>query len=75
MPLLVFRCWHARDELNRTRLLRGLTVTSVMRSLDRRQGRDPDALDQPPPGRYGVGHSVSARARTHKSLALAVWRL
>jgi NhaP-type Na+/H+ or K+/H+ antiporter len=32
-------------------LLHGLTVTPVMRSLDRRQGRDPDAEESaPPPG-------------------------
>lgn len=28
-------------------LLHGLTVTPMMRSLDRQQGRDPDALDRP----------------------------
>ncbi|MFN3559162.1 MAG: cation:proton antiporter [Brevundimonas sp.] len=37
-------------------LLHGLTVTPVMRGLDRRQGRDPDAPDReaiPPPGLTG----------------------
>ena len=37
-------------------LLHGLTVTPVMRGLDRRQGRDPDAPDReavPPPGLAG----------------------
>ena len=37
-------------------LLHGLTVTPVMRLLDRRQGRDPDAPDReavPPPGLAG----------------------
>lgn len=31
-------------------LIHGVTVTPIMRSLDRRQGRDPDAEDQPTPG-------------------------
>lgn len=30
-------------------LLHGLTVTPIMRSLDRQQGRDPDAQTEPPP--------------------------
>jgi NhaP-type Na+/H+ or K+/H+ antiporter len=30
-------------------LLHGLTVTPIMRMLDRQQGRDPDAEDAPPP--------------------------
>ncbi|MET0247903.1 MAG: cation:proton antiporter [Sphingomonas sp.] len=34
-------------------LLHGLTVTPIMRSLDRQQGRDPDADDVPPPGLKG----------------------
>jgi NhaP-type Na+/H+ or K+/H+ antiporter len=39
-------------------LLHGLTVTPIMRSLDRQQGRDPDAEDaSPPPGLKGPGHS------------------
>ncbi|SNR26293.1 sodium:proton antiporter [Paracoccus sediminis] len=36
-------------------LMHGLTVTPVMRRLDRRQGRDPDADDIPPPGLQGPG--------------------
>jgi NhaP-type Na+/H+ or K+/H+ antiporter len=39
-------------------LLHGLTVTPIMRSLDRQQGRDPDAEDAtPPPGLKGPAHS------------------
>lgn len=39
-------------------LLHGLTVTPIMRSLDRRQGRDPDAEEAvPPPGLQGPAHS------------------
>jgi len=39
-------------------LLHGLTVTPIMRSLDRQQGRDPDADDAtPPPGLQGPAHS------------------
>jgi NhaP-type Na+/H+ or K+/H+ antiporter len=39
-------------------LLHGLTVTPIMRSLDRHQGRDPDAEDAiPPPGLKGPAHS------------------
>ncbi|MFC7738826.1 cation:proton antiporter [Roseomonas sp. GCM10028921] len=39
-------------------LLHGLTVTPIMRSLDRRQGRDPDAEKAvPPPGLQGPAHS------------------
>ncbi|RYD54155.1 MAG: sodium:proton antiporter [Sphingomonadales bacterium] len=34
-------------------LLHGLTVTPVMRTLDRHQGRDPDQDDAPPPGIQG----------------------
>ncbi|PCD04316.1 cation transporter [Sphingomonas spermidinifaciens] len=34
-------------------LLHGLTVTPIMRSLDRRQGRDPDVEVAPPPGLKG----------------------
>ncbi len=34
-------------------LLHGLTVTPIMRSLDRQQGRDPDADETPPPGLKG----------------------
>ncbi|WP_422057918.1 cation:proton antiporter [Sphingomonas sp.] len=34
-------------------LLHGLTVTPVMRSLDRQQGRDPDREELPPPGLQG----------------------
>ncbi len=37
-------------------LLHGLTVTPIMRALDRQQGRDPDAEDgTPPPGLQGPG--------------------
>ncbi len=37
-------------------LLHGLTVTPIMRSLDRQQGRDPDAKDATPPsGFQGLG--------------------
>ena len=36
-------------------LLHGLTVTPVMRLLDRKQGRDPDAEAVPPPGLQGPG--------------------
>ena len=36
-------------------LLHGLTVTPVMRLLDRKQGRDPDADAVPPPGLQGPG--------------------
>lgn len=32
-------------------ILHGLSVTPIMRSLDRQQGRDPDADDATPPGR------------------------
>lgn len=39
-------------------LLHGLTVTPIMRSLDRQQGRDPDAEDAtPPPGFQGPRRS------------------
>jgi NhaP-type Na+/H+ or K+/H+ antiporter len=39
-------------------LLHGLTVTPIMRSLDRLQGRDPDAEEgTPPPGMQGPAHS------------------
>jgi NhaP-type Na+/H+ or K+/H+ antiporter len=39
-------------------LLHGLTVTPIMRSLDRQQGRNPDAEDAiPPPGLKGPAHS------------------
>ena len=39
-------------------LLHGLTVTPIMRSLDRQQGRDPDAEEAtPPPGLQGPAHS------------------
>lgn len=34
-------------------LLHGLTVTPIMRSLDRQQGRDPDDPAMPPPGMKG----------------------
>jgi NhaP-type Na+/H+ or K+/H+ antiporter len=34
-------------------LLHGLTVTPIMRSLDRRHGRDPDQAAPPPPGLKG----------------------
>lgn len=34
-------------------LLHGLTVTPIMRSLDRQQGRDPDCDGTPPPGLKG----------------------
>jgi len=37
-------------------LLHGLTVTPIMRKLDRHRGRDPDALESqgvPPPGLAG----------------------
>lgn len=34
-------------------VLHGLTVTPLMRFLDRRHGRDPDADDLPPPGLQG----------------------
>lgn len=44
-------------------LLHGLTVTPIMRSLDRQQGRDPDAEDTPPPGLTGPAGS-GARAGT-----------
>lgn len=37
-------------------LLHGLTVTPIMRSLDRQQGRDPDDAT-PPPGLRGPGRS------------------
>ncbi|MTE00790.1 sodium:proton antiporter [Paracoccus sp. YIM 132242] len=36
-------------------LMHGLTVTPIMRLLDRRQGRDPDADSVPPPGLQGPG--------------------
>ncbi|AYF03088.1 cation transporter (plasmid) [Paracoccus yeei] len=36
-------------------LMHGLTVTPVMRLLDRTQGRDPDADATPPPGLQGPG--------------------
>ncbi|GGE54125.1 cation transporter [Agaricicola taiwanensis] len=36
-------------------LLHGLTVTPVMRHLDRAEGRDPDAPSVPPPGLQGPG--------------------
>ncbi|MCW1432196.1 cation:proton antiporter [Novosphingobium sp. JCM 18896] len=38
-------------------LLHGLTVTPLMRSLDRSHGRDPDELDAPPPGLQGPGRN------------------
>ena len=39
-------------------LLHGLTVTPIMRSLDRQHGRDPDAEEAtPPPGLQGPAHS------------------
>jgi len=39
-------------------LLHGLTVTPIMRSLDRQQGRDPDAEEAtPPPGLQGPANS------------------
>lgn len=34
-------------------LLHGLTVTPIMRLLDLQHGRDPDAVDAPPPGLQG----------------------
>jgi NhaP-type Na+/H+ or K+/H+ antiporter len=40
-------------------LLHGLTVTPVMRLLDRSQGRDPDAEAIPPPGLQGPASSNS----------------
>lgn len=36
-------------------LMHGLTVTPIMRLLDRAHGRDPDADDTPPPGLQGPG--------------------
>jgi NhaP-type Na+/H+ or K+/H+ antiporter len=36
-------------------LLHGLTVTPIMRQLDRSQGRDPDTESVPPPGPQGPG--------------------
>lgn len=36
-------------------LMHGLTVTPVMRLLDRKHGRDPDADAMPPPGLQGPG--------------------
>lgn len=36
-------------------LMHGLTVTPIMRLLDRRHGRDPDAEAIPPPGLQGPG--------------------
>lgn len=39
-------------------LLHGLTVTPIMRSLDRQQGRDPDVDDTPPPGLKGPAARV-----------------
>ncbi len=36
-------------------LMHGLTVTPIMRWLDRRHGRDPDAGATPPPGLQGPG--------------------
>ena len=44
-------------------LLYGLTVTPIMRQLDRGQGRDPDAEAIPPPGLQG---SASLEATTLK---------
>jgi NhaP-type Na+/H+ or K+/H+ antiporter len=42
-------------------LLHGLTVTPIMRSLDKRRGVDPDANGVPPPGLQGPAErSVSA---------------
>jgi NhaP-type Na+/H+ or K+/H+ antiporter len=35
--------------------MHGLTVTPIMRLLDRKHGRDPDADDMPPPGLQGPG--------------------
>ncbi|MCZ0960694.1 cation:proton antiporter [Paracoccus benzoatiresistens] len=36
-------------------LMHGLTVTPIMRLLDRKHGRDPDAPAMPPPGLQGPG--------------------
>ncbi|RYE57896.1 MAG: sodium:proton antiporter [Rhizobiaceae bacterium] len=38
-------------------LLHGLTVTPIMRSLDRHRGVDPDATKSPPPGLQGPAES------------------
>lgn len=43
-------------------LLHGLTVTPVMRSLDRQQGRDPDQADLPPPGLQGPAGATTNAA-------------
>ncbi|MCO5730173.1 sodium:proton antiporter [Rhizobium sp. SSA_523] len=43
-------------------LLHGLTVTPVMRLLDRSQGRDPDAEVTPPPGLQGPATPASDAA-------------
>ena len=40
-------------------LLHGLTVTPIMRHLDRSQGRDPDSEGVPPPGLQGPGSSAT----------------
>lgn len=36
-------------------LMHGMTVTPIMRLLDRHHGRDPDADAMPPPGLQGPG--------------------
>lgn len=41
-------------------LLHGLTVTPIMRRLDRSRGRDPDAEAMPPPGLQGPAASDAA---------------
>lgn len=43
-------------------LLHGLTVTPIMRTLDRKQGRDPDANDAPPPGLKGPADRQEAKS-------------
>ncbi len=42
-------------------LLHGLTVTPIMRSLDKRRGVDPDADATPPPGLQGPAAQVTAK--------------
>ncbi len=42
-------------------LLHGLTVTPIMRSLDKRRGVDPDAEATPPPGLQGPADQVTAK--------------
>ncbi len=42
-------------------LLHGLTVTPIMRSLDKRRGVDPDADATPPPGLQGPADQVTAK--------------